>query len=178
MPSDVHVRGEQRHDKGDRADQPLLQAQPEASRIRTGVATRRLAEHWGQQAYVHPTELPLAAGSALQHLGLGRAQRPSPLWPPSSLGALPLAMVGYGLTRRRKRRTCWPADNTFPPDGERGFAGVDYSARTRYRPPRLLYQRVQKRFGRFMISQGVRPRQVVVLEVPAGVLESSAVMRW
>jgi hypothetical protein len=34
---DVHVRGEQRHDEGDRADQPLPQAQPEASRVRTGV---------------------------------------------------------------------------------------------------------------------------------------------
>jgi hypothetical protein len=43
---------------------------------------------------------------------------------------------------------------------------VDYSARTRYRPPPLLYQRVQKRLGPFMISHGVGPRQVVVLEVP------------
>src|SRR4029450_11482296 len=34
---DVHLCGEQRHDKGDRADQPLPQAQPESSRIRTGV---------------------------------------------------------------------------------------------------------------------------------------------
>src|SRR4029450_504406 len=25
-------------------------------------ATRRLVEHWGQPAYVHPDELPLAAG--------------------------------------------------------------------------------------------------------------------
>jgi F420H(2)-dependent quinone reductase len=46
------------------------------------------------------------------------------------------------------------------------FAGVDYRARTRYRPPPLLYQRVQKRLGPFMISHGVGPRQVVVLEVP------------
>ena len=43
---------------------------------------------------------------------------------------------------------------------------MDYSARTRYRPPPLLYQRVQKRLGPFMISHGVGPRQVVVLEVP------------
>jgi hypothetical protein len=34
---DVHRLGEQRHDEGDRADQSLPQAQPEASRIWTGV---------------------------------------------------------------------------------------------------------------------------------------------
>jgi Metallo-beta-lactamase superfamily/F420H(2)-dependent quinone reductase len=46
------------------------------------------------------------------------------------------------------------------------FAGVDYSARSRYRPPPLLYQRVQKRLGPFLISLGIGPKQVVVLEVP------------
>jgi deazaflavin-dependent oxidoreductase (nitroreductase family) len=46
------------------------------------------------------------------------------------------------------------------------FAGVDYSARSRYRPPPQLYQRVQKRLGPFLISLGIGPKQVVVLEVP------------
>jgi deazaflavin-dependent oxidoreductase (nitroreductase family) len=46
------------------------------------------------------------------------------------------------------------------------FAGVDYSARSRYRPPPPLYQRVQKRLGPFLINLGIGPKQVVVLEVP------------
>jgi glyoxylase-like metal-dependent hydrolase (beta-lactamase superfamily II) len=44
------------------------------------------------------------------------------------------------------------------------FAGVDYSARSRYRPPPPLYQRLQKRLGPFLISLGIGPKQVVVLE--------------
>jgi F420H(2)-dependent quinone reductase len=46
------------------------------------------------------------------------------------------------------------------------FAGVDYSARSRYRPPPPLYRRMQKRLGPFLISLGIGPKQVVVLEVP------------
>jgi glyoxylase-like metal-dependent hydrolase (beta-lactamase superfamily II) len=46
------------------------------------------------------------------------------------------------------------------------FSGVDYSARTRYRPPPRLYQRLQRRLGPFMISRGFGPKDVVVLEVP------------
>jgi deazaflavin-dependent oxidoreductase (nitroreductase family) len=46
------------------------------------------------------------------------------------------------------------------------FSGVDYSARTRYRPPPRLYQRLQRRLGPFMISRGIGPKDVVVLEVP------------
>ena len=46
------------------------------------------------------------------------------------------------------------------------FSGVDYSARSRYRPPPRLYQRLQRRLGPFMISRGIGPRDVVVLEVP------------
>ena len=46
------------------------------------------------------------------------------------------------------------------------FSGVDYSDRIRYRPPPPLYQRVQKRLGPFLISRGVGPKDVVVLEVP------------
>jgi len=46
------------------------------------------------------------------------------------------------------------------------FSGVDYSARTSYRPPPGLYQRVQRWLGPFMISRGIGPKDVVVLEVP------------
>jgi F420H(2)-dependent quinone reductase len=46
------------------------------------------------------------------------------------------------------------------------FTGVDYSARSRYRPPPQLYQRVQQRLGPFLVSLGIGPKQVVVLEVP------------
>jgi deazaflavin-dependent oxidoreductase (nitroreductase family) len=46
------------------------------------------------------------------------------------------------------------------------FAPVDYSARTRYRPPPPLYQRVQRRLGPFLVGLGIGPRDVVVLEVP------------
>jgi deazaflavin-dependent oxidoreductase (nitroreductase family) len=59
------------------------------------------------------------------------------------------------------------------------FAGVDYSARSRYRPPPLLYQRVQKRLGPFLISLGIGPKQVVVLEVPgrrSGVIRRNALV--
>ena len=43
---------------------------------------------------------------------------------------------------------------------------MDYSARSRYRPPPPLYQRVQKRLAPLLISLGIGPKQVVVLEVP------------
>lgn len=43
---------------------------------------------------------------------------------------------------------------------------MDYSARSRYRPPPPLYQRVQKRLGPLLISLGMGPKHVVVLEVP------------
>jgi glyoxylase-like metal-dependent hydrolase (beta-lactamase superfamily II) len=59
------------------------------------------------------------------------------------------------------------------------FAGVDYSARSRYRPPPPLYQRMQKRLGPFLVSLGLGPKQVVVLEVPgrrSGVIRRNAVV--
>jgi hypothetical protein len=46
------------------------------------------------------------------------------------------------------------------------FSGVHYSARTRYRPPPPLYQRLQRLLGPLMISRGIGPKDVVVLEVP------------
>jgi hypothetical protein len=46
------------------------------------------------------------------------------------------------------------------------FTGVDYSDRIRYRPPPPHYQRVQKRLGPFLVTLGVGPKDVVVLEVP------------
>ena len=60
------------------------------------------------------------------------------------------------------------------------FAGVDYSARTRYRPPPPRYQRVQRRLGPFMIRLGIGPKQVVVLEVPgrrSGVIRRNALVK-
>ena len=51
------------------------------------------------------------------------------------------------------------------------FAGVDYSARSRYRPPPALYQRVQKRLGPFLMSLGLWPKQVVCWRFLAGVRE-------
>ena len=60
------------------------------------------------------------------------------------------------------------------------FAGVDYSARSRYRPPPPLYQRVQKRLGPFLISHGIGPKQVVVLEVPgrrSGIIRRNALVQ-
>lgn len=59
------------------------------------------------------------------------------------------------------------------------FSGVDYSARTRYRRPPPLYQRVQRRLGPFLISLGIGPKQVVVLEVPgrrSGVIRRNALV--
>jgi proline iminopeptidase len=59
------------------------------------------------------------------------------------------------------------------------FAGVDYSARSRYRPPPPLYQRVQKRLGPFLTSHGIGPKQVVVLEVPgrrSGIIRRNALV--
>jgi glyoxylase-like metal-dependent hydrolase (beta-lactamase superfamily II) len=60
------------------------------------------------------------------------------------------------------------------------FAGVDYSARSRYRPPPPLYQRVQKRLGPFLTSHGIGPKQVVVLEVPgrrSGIIRRNALVK-
>jgi hypothetical protein len=56
---------------------------------------------------------------------------------------------------------------------------VDYSARSRYRPPPPLSQRVQKRVGPLLISLGIGPKQVVVLEVPgrrSGLIRRSALV--
>ena len=60
------------------------------------------------------------------------------------------------------------------------FTGVDYSARTRYRPPPPLYQRLQKRLGPSLVSLGIGPKQVVVLEVPgrrSGVIRRNALVK-
>jgi glyoxylase-like metal-dependent hydrolase (beta-lactamase superfamily II) len=60
------------------------------------------------------------------------------------------------------------------------FTGVDYSARARYRPPPPLYQRIQKRLGPFLISLGIGPEQVVVLEVPgrhSGVIRRNSLVK-
>jgi glyoxylase-like metal-dependent hydrolase (beta-lactamase superfamily II) len=60
------------------------------------------------------------------------------------------------------------------------LAGVDYSARNRYRPPPPMYQRLQKRLGPFVIGLGIGPKQVVVLEVPgrrSGVIRRTALVR-
>jgi hypothetical protein len=60
------------------------------------------------------------------------------------------------------------------------FTGVDYSDRIRYRPPPPLYQRVQKRLGPFLISRGVGPKDVVVLEVSgrrSGVIRRNALVK-
>ena len=60
------------------------------------------------------------------------------------------------------------------------FAGVDYSTRGRYRPPPRLYQRLQKRLGPFLISLGIGPKQVIVLEVPgrrSGMIRRNALVK-
>jgi glyoxylase-like metal-dependent hydrolase (beta-lactamase superfamily II) len=60
------------------------------------------------------------------------------------------------------------------------FTGVDYSARARYRPPPSLYQRIQKRLSPFLISLGIGPKQVVVLEVPgrrSGVIRRNSLVK-
>ena len=60
------------------------------------------------------------------------------------------------------------------------FAAVDYSARVHYRPPPRLYQRVQKRLAPFLVSHGIGPAYVVVLEVPgrrSGVIRRNALVK-
>jgi glyoxylase-like metal-dependent hydrolase (beta-lactamase superfamily II) len=60
------------------------------------------------------------------------------------------------------------------------FSGVDYSARTRYRPPPPLYQRMQQRLSPFLINLGLGPKQVVVLEVPgrrSGAIRRSSLVK-
>jgi deazaflavin-dependent oxidoreductase (nitroreductase family) len=234
-------------------------------------ATRRLVEHWGQPAYVHPDELPLAAGyqsayaipldrwlvplirqlpqntqtkitfgadltavvqafdphvgipglpdwTAIHtpghtpgHLSLYRrddgvlitgdavvtvdlnsalgilASRQGVFGPPrystwdgaaakrsiAALAALEPRVLATGHGRVQVDGTAQAlqalarGQEHVPARWRQGlFSGVDYSARTRYRPPPPLYQRLQRRLGPFMISRGIGPKDVVVLEVP------------
>jgi glyoxylase-like metal-dependent hydrolase (beta-lactamase superfamily II) len=60
------------------------------------------------------------------------------------------------------------------------FTGVDYSARTRYRPPPVLYQQIQRRLSPFLIGLGFGPKQVIVLEVPgrrSGVIRRNSLVK-
>lgn len=234
-------------------------------------ATRRLVEHWGQPAYVHPDELPLAAGyqsayaipldrwlvplirrlpqntqtkitvgadltavvqafdphvgipglpdwTAIHtpghtpgHLSLYRrddgvlitgdavvtvdlnsalgilASRQGVFGPPrystwdgaaaqrsiAALAALEPRVLATGHGRVRLDETARAlqalarGEEHVPARWRQGlFSGVDYSARTSYRPPPRPYQRVQRLLGPFMISRGIGPKDVVVLEVP------------
>lgn len=234
-------------------------------------ATRRLVEHWGQPAYVHPDELPLAAGyqsayaipldrwlvplirqlpqntqtkitvgadltAVVQafdpHVGIPRlpdwtaihtpghtpghlslyrradgvlitgdavvtvdlnsalgilASRQGVFGPPrystwdgaatqrsiAALAALEPRVLATGHGRVRLDETARAlqalarGEEHVPARWRQGlFSGVDYSARTSYRPPPRPYQRVQRLLGPFMISRGIGPKDVVVLEVP------------
>jgi deazaflavin-dependent oxidoreductase (nitroreductase family) len=247
-------------------------------------AIRRLAEHWGQPAYMHPDELPLAAGyqaayaisldrwlvplirrlpkktqakiaagadltavgkafdpqigipglpgwEAIHtpghtpgHLSLYRRSdgvlitgdavvtvdlnsplgvltgRPGLFGPPrystwdwaaaqrsiAALAALEPRVLATGHGRVRVEETAQrlhalAGGQHIPARWRQGlFSGVDYSARTRYRRPPPLYQRLQRRLGPFMISRGIGPKQVVVLEVRgrrSGVIRRNALVR-
>lgn len=73
------------------------------------------------------------------------------------------------MPRPRRTRSRVPdrsARRTTPARWRQGWlAPVDYSARTRYRPPPPLYQRVQQRLAPWLIGLGLGPKDVVVLEV-------------
>ena len=63
------------------------------------------------------------------------------------------------------------------PLAARMVAPVDYSARTRYRPP-PLYQRMQKRLGPLPLGMGIGPRDVWCWRCEAGALRSFGGQWW